>query len=165
MATVLTWPNEALTQVAEPVEQGERCRELVDSMFDAMDYPNGIGLAAPQIGVNKRIIVIHVPAVRAGRAIGGGTKHAIINPEVVWAKGVNFDYEGCLSFPGQSVLVPRAMRVKVTGFDVRWNPITIGGKGLVARVLQHEIDHLDGRTLDYYIQMAEEAKQSKPIES
>ncbi len=165
MATVLTWPNKKLTKVAKLVEEGDRCRELIDVMYQAMDYPNGIGLAAPQIGVDKRIIVLQVPPPRKfNRQVSGCTKIAIINPELFWWKGgMILDYEGCLSFPGERVLVPRWPRVKVRGFDVRWNPVTFGGKGLVARVLQHEIDHLNGRTLDHYAKIAEQVLAEEQV--
>ena len=158
MATVLKWPDKRLAKRAKPVPEGERCRELIDAMYDAMDYPNGIGLAAPQIGVDKRIIVIHVPAIKKGVQVCGSTKQAIINPVITWKRGaMEMGYEGCLSFEGIQVAVPRWPRIKVQGFNLRWEPITIGGKGLVARVLQHEIEHLDGITLDHYMKLAEEA--------
>ena len=157
MARILEWPHEMLTKVITPVPHGEKCRDLVEAMFASMEYPNGIGLAAPQIGEDKRIIVINVPAIKNRRNVSGSTKHAIINPEIFWRKGaMEIAPEGCLSFPGAQVAVPRWPRIKVRGFDLRWNPITIGGKGLVARVLQHEIDHLMGRTLDHYVRLAAE---------
>lgn len=161
MASIVTWPAPGLTQKAEPVPQGESCRALIEQMFEAMDYPNGIGIAAPQIGVNKRVICIKVPAMRRGKPAAGCTKMALINPEIIWHKGtLKLGYEGCLSFPGEQVMVPRLPRIKVQAFDVRWNPIVVGGKDLVARVLQHEIDHLNGITLDYYAKLAEEALSS-----
>jgi len=165
MASVITWPNKQLEKVAEPVPFGEKTRDLVDAMFDAMDYPNGIGLAAPQIGVNKRVIVIQVPAIKNGVMVAGCTKAAIINPELIWWKGGPvLGEEGCLSFPDERVLVPRFQRVKVRGFSVRWEAVTFGGKDLVARVLQHEIDHLNGRTLDFYAKMAEAIEKEKADE-
>lgn len=164
--TVLTWPNKKLTQVAEPVQHGERCRELIDQMYAALDYPNGIGLAAPQLGINKRIIVIWVPALKNNKMMAGSTKMSIINPEIIWAKGGPvLGYEGCLSFPGERVLVPRYQRVKVRGFDLRWNPITFGGKDLVARVLAHEIDHLNGITLDHYAKIADQVLDEKDADT
>ncbi len=75
MAKVRVWPNEILTRVAKPVEIGEKCREIIEAMYIAMDYPDGIGLAAPQIGIDKRIIVINVPALRNGVRISGSTKY------------------------------------------------------------------------------------------
>ena len=155
MARVLEWPHKMLTRVVEPVPHGEKCRDLIEAMFESMDFPTGIGLAAPQIGENKRIIVIKVPALKRGRNVSGATKHVIINPEIFWKKGeMEIAPEGCLSFPGAQVMIPRWPRIKVRGFDIKWNPITIGGKGLIARVLQHEIDHLMGRTLDHYVRLA-----------
>jgi peptide deformylase len=138
MTTILTWPHKQLAKKATPVPEGERCRELIDTMFESMNYPNGIGLAAPQIGVDKRIIVINVPAFRKGVQVSGSTKHHIINPVITWRKGaLEMGYEGCLSVPDEQIAVPRYPRIKVQGFNLRWEPITIGGKGLVARVLQH----------------------------
>ncbi len=158
MPKIITWPNEILTKIATPVPQGERCRELIEAMFIAMDYPSGIGLAAPQIGVDKRIFVINVPAYNNGIQVSGSTKHAIINPTITWWRGgPEIGPEGCLSFPGEQVMIPRYLRVKVSGFDVRWNPLTFSGKGLTARVIQHEMDHLNGRTLDHYATLAKEA--------
>ena len=160
MAKILEWPHKMLTKVATPVPHGEKCRDLVEAMFASMSYPDGIGLSAPQIGEDKRIIVINVPAVKNRRNVSGSTKLVIINPEIFWKRGAMvIAPEGCLSFPGAQVMIPRWPRIKVRGFDLRWNPITIGGKGLVARVLQHEIDHLMGRTLDHYVRLAAEAGQ------
>jgi peptide deformylase len=162
MAKVITWPNAKLEKVATPVPHGERCRELIDVMFAALDYPNGIGLAAPQIGEDKRIIVIMVPALKNGQIVSGCTKMALINPEIEWMKGGPYlDYEGCLSFPDMQVMVPRYQRIRIKAFDLRWNPITVGGKDLVARVMQHEIDHLNGRTLAYYYALAHQVLDEK----
>ena len=166
MAKVLEWPNKMLTKVATKVPHGEKCRDLIEAMFDAMDFPTGIGLAAPQIGEDKCIIVIKVPASKRGRSVSCATKQVIINPSIIWKKGgMEIKPEGCLSFPGAQVMVPRWPRIKVIGFDLRWNPITIGGKGLVARVLQHEIDHLMGRTLDHYVRLALEEGQDVVIKN
>lgn len=145
---VLVYPNPILDQKAEPVQRGERCRETIDAMFAAMDYPRGIGLAAPQIGISKRIICISVPRVRDGKIVGAPTRAAIINPEIVWARGsAVVEPEGCLSFPGGAVPVPRWPRIRVTGFNLRWEPVSYNFKDLAARVVQHEIDHLNGITL------------------
>lgn len=163
---ILTYVEHAelLEQRSEPVEHGERCRELVDAMFEAMAYPLGIGLAAPQIGERKRIIICQVPH-KKGSKLTSVTKHVIINPVITWQKGqMVLGREGCLSFPGDSVLVPRWPRITVEGFDLRWNPIKVGAKGLVARVLQHEIDHLDGVTLETYVRVAKEAFEEQDRE-
>lgn len=161
MSEVIKWPDSRLEQKAEPVPHGERCRELIDDMFASLG-PTGIGLAAPQIGVMKRVIVIRVPLRGLGQTNKGNfVKQAIINPVITWAKpGMEEAMEGCLSFPGIEVSVPRYMRITVQGFDVKWNPITVGGKDLVARALQHEIDHLEGRSLAFYARLAHEANEA-----
>lgn len=165
MSTILTWPSPLLEQVAEPVAHGERCRELIEEMFAALG-PHGVGLAAPQIGVMKRVIVCRVRLGGLGRDVNSVVKHAIINPELSWAKpGLVMGNESCLSFPDEAggfrvVSVPRFTRIRVRGFDVKWNPIEIGAKDLVARVLLHEIDHLNGRTLAHYARVQAEAEEA-----
>jgi peptide deformylase len=161
MAEVIKWPDARLEQKCEPVPQGERCRELIEEMFASLG-PTGIGLAAPQIGVMKRVIVIKVPLRGLGQVnLGNFVKQAIINPVITWAKpGMQEAMEGCLSFPGVEVSIPRYVRITVQGFDVKWNPITLGAKDLVARALQHEIDHLEGRSLAFYARLAHEANEA-----
>jgi len=163
--TIRIWPDSILDQIAEPVPVGERCRELVDAMMKTLESSaNGVGLAAPQIGVSKRVIVCRVPI----KHFGGVhiVKHVIINPELIWWKGQMVEgWEGCLSFPDKQVLIPRYMRIQVRGYNLQWEPITVGAKGLVARVLQHEIDHLNGRHLAYYARMAHEIEEAKKAAS
>ena len=103
---------------------------MADTMYDA----EGVGLAAPQIGVSKRVIVID---------IGEGLLE-LINPEILEREGQDRQVEGCLSVPGVQGEVIRAYRVKVKGWDRKGEEKVIIGEGLLARVLQHEIDHLDG---------------------
>ncbi len=113
---------------------------LVEEMLRAMRYPAGIGLAAPQIGEMLRVVVICVPH-------GHDTIHyEIANPEIYWtSKNKRQEWEGCLSYPdGFRALVPRHQRIKVRGFNRHGDPVQFGARDLVARVLQHEIDHLDG---------------------
>ena len=113
---------------------------LVDEMIRAMRYPAGIGLAAPQIGEMLRVVVICVPH-------GHDTIHyEVANPEIYWtSKHTRQEWEGCLSYPdGFRALVPRHQRIKVRGFNRYGEPLQFGARDLVARVLQHEINHLDG---------------------
>lgn len=159
MSNIVTFPDERLNQIAEPVAMGERVREIIDAMWEALrQNPNGIGLAAPQIGINKRIIVARVPIKHfSATAI---VKHVIINPQILDYRGEReLGWEGCLSFPDKQVKIPRWPRITVVGYDARWEAQKIGAKGLVARVLQHEMDHLDGRNLAYYARLAHEAEQ------
>jgi peptide deformylase len=160
---IVTWPDERLSQVAAPVEPGERVREIVDAMWAALDASaDGIGLAAPQIGVMKRIIVARVLLKHFGHTTV--VKHVIVNPVLTlhYDKGpMTLGWEGCLSFPGKQVQVPRWQRIQVTGQDQRGNHHVVGAKGLMARVLQHEIDHLNGRNLAYYARVAYEIDEAK----
>lgn len=107
---------------------------LLDDMVETMDKEEGVGLAAPQIGILKRIIVID---------IGEGLLK-LINPEIIYEEGEIIDVEGCLSIPGESGNVKRPMKVKVKYTDIDGSEKIIEGSGLLARALCHEIDHLNG---------------------
>ncbi|MCH8274062.1 MAG: peptide deformylase [Armatimonadetes bacterium] len=132
---VVKYPADVLRRVAEPVERvGKKTRELIERMERVRSEANGIGLAAPQIGVSERVILI--------AADGGPT--ALINPEIVGAEGEEVGQEGCLSLPGLFGDVKRSMTVEVKALDNRGKAIRLSLEGLAARVLQHEIDHLDG---------------------
>lgn len=112
----------------------ERTQILIDDMLDTMYKANGVGLAAPQVGILKRIVVIDV----------GHGPLILINPEVVETNGEVEDREGCLSVPGKEGNVIRPQYVKVNAQDREGNPIEIQGEDLLARALCHEIDHLNG---------------------
>ncbi len=112
---------------------------LVDEMIAAMYAERGIGLAAPQIGVGLRIFVIDLSGGRDAAAL-----KVCINPELVERDGMQLEEEGCLSLPGFSATVARPARAVVRGLDRHGAPQTIDGTGLMARALQHEMDHLDG---------------------
>ncbi|HHU32212.1 MAG: peptide deformylase [Zhaonellaceae bacterium] len=108
--------------------------KLLDNMKDTMYDAEGVGLAAPQIGISKRVVVIDV----------GEGPLELINPEIISSSGQASDVEGCLSVPGVQEEVTRAAEVKVKALDRNGNEIIIEGTDLLARALQHEIDHLDG---------------------
>lgn len=130
-------PNDVLHQVAEEVKEiTPSIRRLLTDMGDTMYEADGVGLAAPQVGILKRIIVIDV-----------GDDNGLIemiNPEIIASEGEQFGPEGCLSIPGYRGDVRRANQVTVKGFDRRGREITITGTELLARAFQHEIDHLNG---------------------
>lgn len=117
----------------------ERIRELVRDMFETMYAASGVGLAAPQVGVGKRVIVVDVSPVDKEIA-----PVALVNPEIVERQGLVEGTEGCLSVPGVEGVVPRAESVLVQAFDTDGRRVQIRAEGLLARALQHEIDHLDG---------------------
>lgn len=126
-----------LRREAAPVEDVEEIRELVDDMLETMYDADGIGLAAPQIGISRRVFVYDVrePGTAAG---------VLINPEIVERAGEAEGEEGCLSIPGLSGTVERAESVVVRGLDREGEEVRIEADGLLARCLQHERDHLDG---------------------
>lgn len=132
---IVTYGNNVLRQRASEIEEfNDEIRELIPRMYQAMVEYNGVGLAGPQIGISKRIFVYDV----------GEGQHAMINPEFVNKRGEEWGYEGCLSIPGLQGEVPRAARVTVTGINENGERVKIVAEGLLARVFQHEIDHLDG---------------------
>jgi len=106
-------------------------------MFDTMYADNGIGLAAPQVSVKKRVIVIDIQSNKSKPL-------ALINPEIISEEGEIESEEGCLSCPGLTAVVKRADDIVAEGLDVNGNRIEINASGLLAIALQHEIDHLDG---------------------
>jgi len=118
-------------------------RRLAADMHETMLAAPGIGLAAPQIGITRRLIVVHVPE---NYDVDGepATTLALVNPEIVKAQGRIVGQEGCLSIPGWIGDVPRADAITVKAIDLDNKPVRLKVKNYVARVLQHEIDHLDG---------------------
>jgi peptide deformylase len=120
-----------------------RLRKLAADMHETMDAAPGVGLAGPQVGVMERIIVVHVPGDYIGEH-EEDVRYTLINPEIVRAVGEKSDVEGCLSIPGWIGDVPRYTSIVVRALDLDGNQIRVKAKEWVARVLQHEIDHLDG---------------------
>ena len=137
---VVKWPNPVLAKRGEPVTifDSELAR-LVEEMFESMYAAQGIGLAAPQIAISRRITVIDVSFGK-----DEAQKYALINPEVVSVDGKQVEEEGCLSLPEIREKVQRAERVKVKAQNVKGEWFEVEGTELLARALLHEIDHLDG---------------------
>ena len=128
-----------LLKVCKPVKEiNDRTKELIEDLLDTMYDAEGVGLAAPQVGILKRIAVID-----AGEDYQDGPI-VLINPEVLETAGEQTDYEGCLSVPGKVGSVTRPNYVKVRAFDDEMSEYTVEGEGLLARALLHEIEHLDG---------------------
>jgi peptide deformylase len=137
---ILIYPDPFLLKKAAPVSRvDDTIRELVRDLFETMRAASGVGLAATQIGVGKRVIVVDISHVEEELA-----PLALVNPEVVESKGLEEGTEGCLSIPGVEGVVPRAEFILVKAQDEQGRPVQIPAHGLLARVLQHEIDHLDG---------------------
>ncbi len=135
------YPDEALKRKAEPVEAvDEALRRLMDDMVETMYAARGIGLAALQVGVSKRLIVVDVSHLEGETA----PLVVLVNPEIVESHGSIKTEEGCLSLPEFLTTVERAEAVTVKGLDREGMETTVPAEGLLAVALQHEIDHLDG---------------------
>ena len=127
--------DDVLRKQARPViEFNKRLHILLDDMAETMYATNGVGLAANQVGILRRVVVIDV----------GEGLIELVNPEIVEKSGNQEEVEGCLSSPGEYGITKRPMRVKVEAFDRFGNEVSYEGEGLLARAFCHEIDHLDG---------------------
>jgi len=139
--------NPLLLQVAEPVSEFNTAEldQLVSDMFDTMAALEGAGLAAPQIGISRRIVIFGVEASARYPDVEAVPTTVLINPLIeVLDQTLEEDWEGCLSVPGLRGLVPRYRRIRYTGFDQQGQAIERSAEGFHARVVQHECDHLDG---------------------
>jgi peptide deformylase len=177
---IITEPDPRYGKVSQRLRQksarieavDDDVKQLASDMFDAMLRANGVGLAGPQVGVLRRLVVIQVPE---------GYEHeddpelnlVLINPEIVKAGGKDIGPEGCLSFPDLVGDVQRYATVVVKAGDLDGNELRIKARGMLARALQHEIDHLDGilffdRMEDFsslrYPRYAEEASEAESAE-
>ncbi len=132
--SVLRWKAEPVAEVTDEI------RGLVEDMYRVMYEEGGIGLAAPQAGVSLRVFVIDVP----GETEGESVRRAFINPRILSSRRVAFEEEGCLSLPGIREKVERAANVTVAATDATGEPFEMEASDLIARVIQHELDHLDG---------------------
>jgi len=131
-------PDPVLREKAKPVTKfNANLHKLLDDMAETMYHAEGVGLAAPQIGIEKRVIVVDT-----GEEDGGLME--MVNPEIIESEGEQLGPEGCLSIPGLNGDVRRALRVKLRGQDRYGNDITIEAKEFQARAFQHEVDHLNG---------------------
>ena len=137
---VVKWPDPVLAKPAEPVTVFDaNLKKLVEEMFESMYAAQGIGLAAPQISISQRLTVIDVSFKKNPEE-----KLALINPEIIDRRGKQVEEEGCLSLPEIREKVQRAEWVKVRAQDVTGKWFEVEGEELLARAMQHEIDHLDG---------------------
>jgi peptide deformylase len=137
---IVKYPEPVLSQPGEPVNEfDDGLRKLVSDMIETMYSAQGIGLAAPQVGVSKRVTVIDLSAGK-----DPAQKLVLVNPEIIFQEGKQYEEEGCLSFPDIREKVVRALKVKVRAQDVKGKWFEMDGEELLSRAFQHEIDHLDG---------------------
>ncbi len=148
--------HEVLRQEAEPVQKvTKKTQALVRDMIETMYAAEGVGLAAPQVGISQRIIVLDV----------GDGPIAMINPEITAQEGTEIDVEGCLSIPGRHGYVKRWIQVTVQYLDEKGKPHRVVADGLLARAIQHELDHLNGVLfVDIMLEEAKLKTEEVPVE-
>lgn len=134
---VVTYPEEVLRREADPIDDiDQEIRDLADNMTEIMFREEGVGLAAPQVGVGKKLIVVNLE----------DDFHILINPEIVdRSEEEEVMEEGCLSVPGPEAPVSRLTKVTVKGVDLEGNEVELTREGMAARVFQHEVDHINGK--------------------
>ena len=136
LRTIRVQGDPVLEKTCKPVkEMTPKIRELIEDMLDTMYEANGVGLAAPQVGILKRIVVID---------IGDGNAYTLINPRIIESDGTQTGDEGCLSLPGLQGTVTRPNHVICEAYNENMELFTVEGEELLARAICHELDHLDG---------------------
>lgn len=144
----------SLRRKSSPVKEiSSRHRDILSRMAQLMYEGDGVGLAAPQAGINEMMIVVDI----------GSGLYKLINPKVVDASGSQVNQEGCLSVPGICIKVKRAQRVKIKAQDEYGKNLDINAEGLLACVFQHEIDHLKGKLITDYVSFVEKIKINKAL--
>jgi len=155
---ILHFPDPRLRTVAKPVPVvGAEIRRLIDAMFETMYDAPGIGLAATQVNVHQRLLVLDVSEDK-------DQPQVFINPEILSRDGVEEMEEGCLSVPGVYDKVQRAERIKVRALDRDGKPFELEADGLLAVCIQHEIDHLDGKLFVDYLSSLKRQRIKKKLE-
>lgn len=153
---ILHYGEDALRAETQPIKEiNEEIRTLVKDMFETMYKNNGVGLAAPQVGVGLRLFVIDT---------GNNQQLVFINPEIVKKTGKDVMEEGCLSFPGMREKVERALGVTAHAVDLDGREYEIKAEGLLARAIQHELDHLEGVLLVDRISKARRLQLKRDLE-
>lgn len=151
---ICSLPDPVLRRKAKRVPRiDSSIQRLIDDMVETMQQMKGVGLAAPQVGVSLRVVVLQMP---------GEEPFAIVNPQIVKRSGEQQAVEGCLSVPGYVGEIKRSASVTVKGWDHHGKPMRVKATGLLAEALEHEIDHLDGMV---YIDHVEDKNKLRRIES
>jgi peptide deformylase len=161
MATIpiRTLPDPVLRQKAKKIARLDpSIQKLIEDMIETMHEANGVGLAAPQVGVSLRMVVIRLPEEDAEDIV-------LINPEIIKRSGERELDERCLSIPGYSGKVKRSVNVTVKARDENWKEIRIKGDELLAQALEHEIDHLSGILYVDRLESQDKLTKLEPVES
>jgi len=155
---ILHFPDPRLRKISTPViDIDDRVRTLVDDMFATMYYAPGVGLAAPQVNVHERIIVIDASELK-------NKPICLINPEIILQEGIDIQEEGCLSLPNLYEKVPRAHRVVVKALSKEGKKFELDAEDLLSVCIQHEIDHLDGKIFVDYLSRFKRDRITKKME-
>ncbi len=155
---ILEFPDPRLRKKAAPVEAvDDSIRELIDDMLETMYAAPGIGLAATQVDVHKRVLVADVSADKSA-------PHALVNPRILEKDGVAVTEEGCLSVPGYYEEVERAGHIRVSYLDREGVDAELEAEGLLAVCIQHEMDHLEGKLFVDYLSEAKRSRIRKRLE-
>ncbi|PML76400.1 peptide deformylase [Enterovibrio norvegicus] len=155
---VLTFPDDRLRTVAKPVENvTPEIQKIVDDMLETMYDEEGIGLAATQVDIHQRIVVIDISDNREEAMV-------LINPEIIEKRGEDGIEEGCLSVPGARALVPRASEVTVKALDRDGNAYQFDADDLLAICVQHEFDHLEGKLFVDYLSPLKQQRIKQKLE-
>jgi peptide deformylase len=155
--TILEFPDPRLRTKAVPVETvDDELRSLIDDMFETMYAAPGIGLAATQVDVHRRLLVTDVSADKS-------EPYVLINPEIIAKDGVTVTEEGCLSVPGYYEEVKRAEHIRVRCLDRNGDEVEMEAEGLLAVCIQHEMDHLDGKLFVDYLSEAKRMRIRKKL--
>lgn len=159
---VLRFPDERLRKVAQPIaeplnEKNPQLQTIIDDMFDTMAVEKGVGLAATQVDIHLRLVVIDVSEERDQPIV-------LINPEIIASEGSAISEEGCLSVPDQYAKVERAEKVTVKALDREGNEFTLDGEALLAVCIQHELDHLNGKLFVDYLSPLKRDRIRKKLE-
>jgi len=155
---ILEYPDQRLRTRAQPVERmDEELRQLARDMLETMYAAPGIGLAATQVNVHKRVLVADVSEDRS-------SPHVLINPEIIEKDGVQVAEEGCLSVPGVYDAVERAEHIRVRSLDLDGQPFELEAEGILAVCIQHEMDHLEGKLFVDYLSDLKRQRIRKKLE-
>ncbi|SRR5579883_39346 len=156
LLNVLQFPDSKLRKKADPVSVvDDSVRKIVDDMFETMYHQGGVGLAAIQVNIQKRIIVMDVSENHSAPL-------CVINPEIISREGIQHEAEGCLSFPGVYETVERAAKIRLKALDRQGETFEMDAEGILAICIQHEMDHLQGILfVDHLSRLKQERAQKK----
>lgn len=155
---VLQFPDPLLRNKAQPVAVvDDQIRKMVDDMFETMYEQSGVGLAAIQVNIPQRIIVMDISEER-------NQPLCVINPEIVAREGVQYESEGCLSFPGVFDKVERSAKIRLKALDREGQSYEMDAEGLLAVCIQHEMDHLDGILFIDHLSALKKERARKKLE-